>query len=291
VPFASSGWHTKKPLKLYVQAQREAENIVHHMPLLCLQLTGPRVQDIIPWGNFPKLELNCLVPECGHALTMPLQSQDLIISGDERLRRAAEADGGGGRFEPLETKVGCYCFNQNCFGDESRIGCWWCVELAMEKRDVPDEVEPGVCHFECNICRCACQAMFDESKRCQISNGIKKKMELKPVELHQSKSKGGCLLFFDFIKNSLNNHSVQEFQQVNFHSKMELIQDISMLAASNILNDVQLQSNPHIMRGLQGIIPGHQMNIEMTDAHGRKVRMSIVLARNKLERISCSDKL
>jgi hypothetical protein len=72
---------------------------------------------------------------------------------------------------------------------------------------------------------------------------------------------------------------------------MELIQNISTFAANNILNDVQLQSNPHIMRGLQGIIPGHQMNIEMTDAHGRKVRMSIALARNKLERISCSDKL
>ncbi len=42
----------KKPLKLYVQAEREAENIIHCMPLLCLQLTGPRAQDNIPWGKF-----------------------------------------------------------------------------------------------------------------------------------------------------------------------------------------------------------------------------------------------
>jgi hypothetical protein len=65
---------------------------------------------------------------------------------------------------------------------------------------------------------------------------------------------------------------------------MELIQDIFMLAANNdILNDVQLQSNPHVMHGLQGIITGHWMNIEMTDAGGRKVGMFIVQARNKLK--------
>ncbi len=92
------------------------------------------------------------------------------------------------------------------------------------------------------------------------------------------------MLIFDYIKSSLNNHSVQEFQQVDLRSKMELIQDISTLAADNILNDVKLQSNPHVMRGLQGSIPGCQMSIEMTDAGGRKVSMSILAqARNKLK--------
>ncbi len=80
--------------------------------------------------------------------------------------------------------------------------------MATEKGDVPDEVEPGVCCFECNICRCACQAMFDESKHYQISNGIKKKMEkFKPIGLHELKGKGSCSLFFDYIKDSLDNHS------------------------------------------------------------------------------------
>ena len=40
-------------------------------------------------------------------------------------------------------KVGCYCYSQNCFGDEAGIGCW-CVELAMEKGDPVKEVEPRV---------------------------------------------------------------------------------------------------------------------------------------------------
>jgi hypothetical protein len=63
----------------------------------------------------------------------------------------------------------------------------------------------------------------------------------------------------------------------------ELIQDTSTLAANNILNDVQLQSIPHVIRGLQGIIAGFRMNIETTDAGGRKVSMSVAQARNKLK--------
>jgi hypothetical protein len=62
----------------------------------------------------------------------------------------------------------------------------------------------------------------------------------KPIKSKESKSEGGHSLFFDYIKNSLNNHSVQEFQQVDLHSKMELIQDISMLTSNNILNGVKL---------------------------------------------------
>ncbi len=61
---------------------------------------------------------------------------------------------------------------------------------------------------------------------------------------------------------------------------MEPIQDVFTHAANDIFNDVQLQANPHVMHGLQGIIPGCRMNIEMTDAGGRKVSMSIVQARN-----------
>ncbi len=73
----------EKPLKLYVNALKEAENVVHRTPSLCLQLTGSRVQDHVSWATFPKLESNCPVPECGHVSTMPLQSRDSINSGDE----------------------------------------------------------------------------------------------------------------------------------------------------------------------------------------------------------------
>jgi hypothetical protein len=47
---------------------------------------------------------------------MPLQSWEEIIVADEGLRTAAEANSGDGVFQPTEIKVGCYCYNQNCFG-------------------------------------------------------------------------------------------------------------------------------------------------------------------------------
>ncbi len=96
----------KKALKLYVMAKKEAENVVHCTPSLCLQLIWSRVQEHVSWATFPKLESHCPVSECGHASTMPLQSRDSINSGDDRLCRAVEANGGDGVFEPLETKVG-----------------------------------------------------------------------------------------------------------------------------------------------------------------------------------------
>jgi hypothetical protein len=95
---------------------------------------------------------------------MLLWSPTEINASNAGLRATAEANGGDRKFVAKEKKVRCYCYNQNCFGDKSGIGCWWCVKLAMEKGDVLYEVEPGVCCFECNICRCACQATFDQSK-------------------------------------------------------------------------------------------------------------------------------
>ena len=183
---------------------------MHRTPSLCLQLTGSRVQDHVSWATFPKSESNCPVPKCGHASTMPLQSRDSINSGDDCLRRAAKANGGDGVIDPFEMKVGCYCYSQNYFGDESGTGCCWCVELAMEKDDPVDEVEPGVCRYGCSICVCACQATFEESKRNQILNALQKNAEKgsKPIKTAESKREGGCSLYCDYIKNKLDNYAV-----------------------------------------------------------------------------------
>ena len=45
--------------------RREAENILHHTPLLFLQLTGLRAQDQVHWGKYVRFESNC--PVCKHA--------------------------------------------------------------------------------------------------------------------------------------------------------------------------------------------------------------------------------
>ena len=109
------------------------------------------------------------------------------------------ANGGNGIFEATTTKVGCYCYVQNCHGDEDGIGCWNCVDLAMKKGDFPtDDVEPGVCRFDCDICKCSCQATFAEKKRHTISNGLKKNaMKCNPVEQREVQREGSRSLFFD----------------------------------------------------------------------------------------------
>ncbi len=229
----------EKPLKLYIKAEKEAENVMHCTPSLCLQLTGSLVQDHVSWATFPKSESNCPVPECGHASTMPVQSWDSINSGDDRLRRAAEANRGDGVFEPLETKVGCCCYSQNCFEDVSGIGCWWCAELAIEKGDPVNEVELGVCHYGCSIYACACQATIEESNRNQILNALRKNAEKgsKPVKTAESKWEGGRLLYYDYVKNKLDNYAVRAFQQVDHRSKDEIVQDVFTKTSIDALHD------------------------------------------------------
>ena len=53
---------------------------------------------------------------CVHASTM--QSRGDVNAADARLREEAVANGGDGIFEATTTKVGCYCYVQNCHGDE-----------------------------------------------------------------------------------------------------------------------------------------------------------------------------
>ena len=79
------------------------------------------------------------------------------------------------------------------------IGCWWCVELALEKGDVPFvEEEHGVCHFDCGNCKCNCQAIFKESKHNKIANALRKNAEKgKPhVETLELQREGGHMFYF-----------------------------------------------------------------------------------------------
>ena len=73
--------------------------------------------------------------------------------GDAWLREDAKANNSDVKYEGMATKVGCYCYGQNCFGNEYDIGCWYCVDLAMKNGELPaKEVDNGVCCFDCNIC-------------------------------------------------------------------------------------------------------------------------------------------
>jgi hypothetical protein len=143
--------------------------------------------------------------------------------------------------------------------DRTATAMMMVVEMARRKDDLPSvEVEPGVCQFDCPICKCNCQATFHENKRHTIANGLEKsvKQQTKPSETCKSLNKGGRSLYFNYVKNVLKNTSVRELQDVDYRSKDEQANDAITTIAINVLGSSRLQADPHVMCGLQEIVPG-----------------------------------
>jgi hypothetical protein len=186
-----------------------------------------------------------------------MQSREGVNAANAQLREAAEANGGDGKFKATETKVGCYCWGKNCFGDRDGIGCWKCVDLAMKEGELSaDAVETGVCRFDCDVCRCSCQATFVKNKCHTIANGHKKNaMKCKPIETRESQREGGRSLLSDYVKNNLDNYSVREFQDVDSRSEFEFFTNIATKTAIDASSYTAIQCNLHTMRGLQISFP------------------------------------
>jgi hypothetical protein len=278
----------KNPLRNYVVAKKKKDNAIYRTPSLSLQLNRQRDQDQVAWGSWTKCPTACLV--CMHALTMPMQSPAEVNAANAWLRAAAEANCGDGKFKGAVDKSGCYCFCQNCFGDENGIGCWHCFELASTTKsdDAPSgEMEPGICWFDCDVCKCNCQVTFEECKCQTIANGAARnaanKSKNKPIETRESQQEGGRSLFVNYIWLSVDNYSVQEFQDVDHRMEGEVVSDIATKTAIDVASNTALQCNPHVLHGLQEIIPC-RTNVEVTPAMGGKnVSMSYQQARKELK--------
>jgi hypothetical protein len=135
--------------------------MAHATSIMFLGASGLSVSQIASFASTPQ---QC---QCSHTKA--------INAADALLHKEAKANDNIGKFEAATNKVGCYCFGQNCYGNDDGIECWWCVEIARRKDDLPSvEVEPGVCQFDCPICKCNCQATFHENKRHTIANGLEK---------------------------------------------------------------------------------------------------------------------
>jgi hypothetical protein len=125
-----------------------------------------------------------------------------------------------------------------------------------------------------------------ENKRHTITNGLKMNaMKSKPIETHETQREGGCSLFFDYVRNNLDNYSVREFQDVDSRSDFELVTNIATKTAIDTSTHTKMQCNPHSMRGLQEIIPSRRTNVEMRTmaGGGKKVSISIQQARKELK--------
>jgi hypothetical protein len=113
-------------------------------------------------------------------------------------------------------------------------------------------LEPCLCRFECDMCLCNCQATFNEDKQHTITKSLfKNSMQGEKVssKFCKSKNKEGCSLFFNFVKSSLHNNSVREFQWFDSHSENKMVSDVLTKTAVIVATNSDIQANAHVMRG------------------------------------------
>ncbi len=266
-------WNTYQPsLKLYLKAEEDRKKVVHRTPSLSYQATGAHTQDHFQWGQWPKYESGC--PVCLHPSTMRLQSQEEIDTADAR-QCAENMENNVIGTKGVATKTGCYCYDQNCHGDENGIGCWKCTKLAFSgvAPSMLDETVLGfLCRIGRDVCHCVCQVTFDESRRYTISNAIMSEVQTASRETQELLDKGGCTLFFNYIKNTLNNNIVCKQQSADSCSRVDVLMDTATKTAIEVLHDDDIHANPHVKCGLQGIIPGCR-NMVSIHTNGKKVSM------------------
>ncbi len=80
----------------------------------------------------------------------------------------------------------------------------------------------------------------------------------------------------------LDNTSVREFQDVDYRSKDEQATDVITMTTINVSWSFNLQVDPHVMRGLQELIPSHRTNVIITNG-GKKVSMLLAQERKQLK--------
>ena len=257
----------EKSLKNYVEAEKKISNILHSTPSLSYQINGKCAQDLVPWMSWTKCQSNC--PACTHVLTMPLQSRAISNAEDARRRAVTEADGGDGGFEPAYTKIGCYCYEQNCFGNEDDIGCRWPRRRVMpQQRQSPEYVVSSVT-YACAPVKSHLMRASDTllPRACQ-------RMQLRGVKNVSKK-----------LKSNLHDNSIREYQGFDSRSNDNVSNDILITTAKNdIYLNESLQSDAHVMRGLQDIIPGRRTTVSVTPAgSGNKVNVSLQQLKKELK--------
>ncbi len=160
--------------------------------------------------------------------------------------------------------------------------------MAQEKGDAPAEAEPGICRFECDVCMCSCQVTFDESKRHTIAKGLSKNAikggKNVSEKSREARNAEGRSLFFDYVKSNLHDNSIREYQGFDSRSNNDVSNDILVTTANDIYLNDSLQSDAHVMRGLQDIIPGRRTTVSVTPAGGgNKVNVSLQQLKKELK--------
>ena len=86
------------------------------------------------------------------------------------------------------------------------------------------------------------------------------------------------------MKNNLHDRSIREYQGFDSRSNDDVSNDILVTTANDIYLNQRLQSDAHVMRGLQDIIPGRRTTVSVTPAGGgNKVNVSLQQLKKELK--------
>ncbi len=112
-----------------------------------------------------------------------------------------------------------------------------------------------VCGFDCEVCACDCQCVFQGhnwQKICiEIGRDKKRIKEQGKNGSNQSPAETGATVWTQFIMTKSQNRNVREYQYVDGRTSHELLQEISSLSLYDVYTDPLMALDANVTQGLQ----------------------------------------
>ena len=170
-----------KYLKEYREKSNAEQNKVLRYPSLEMQSSGAKRQQNFNWKLSESNGDAC--PYClHHPTTMAVEDERIALNANKAARTTATTAPGGKTIAATSTYHGCYCYQFNCHGKSSGMGCHACVAKARSGEPFVPGIMPGKCQWDCDLCNCTCGVAFQQHHRIHIMNSRVKALEKEKQE-------------------------------------------------------------------------------------------------------------
>ena len=166
-------------LNEYREKSNAEQNKVLRYPSLEMQSSGAKRQQNCNWKLSKSDDVAC--PYClHHPTTMAVQDERVELNANNVARATATVTGKA--IVATSTYHGCYCYQFNCYGKSSGVGCHACLEKARTGVPFVPGIMPGKCQWDCELCNCTCSVAFQQHHRIHIMNSRVKALEKEKQE-------------------------------------------------------------------------------------------------------------
>jgi len=118
-----------------------------------------------------------------HPTTMAVEDKRVELNANKVARTTAIATPGGKAIAATSTYHGCYCYQFNCYGKSTGVGCHACEAKAWSGVPVVPGIMPGTCQWDCSkLCNCTYSVAFQQHHRIHIMNIRVKALEKEKQE-------------------------------------------------------------------------------------------------------------